>query len=455
MLKKSIAFGIVALSAAMLFSCTKNGTNVGSAQYQIGTAVSDSAALKGSIRGTMISGKTYTIGGDVTVQKGDTLYLQSGVTVDVGSGYNIIVKGVLISEGTKDQPNYFTVSGAVKTDTKAYDLNTDVAYKGSWGGILCDTTCNLMVIKYTHIEFTGASLVNPPVYGTSAGSSAWALFFQNATGQLVVEDSWIYGTVVDAIRVNGGKVSIMRNTFSKIGKLGAEGVNIKGSTTGDLAYNLIMGCGQNGLKASNYGATTIQCNVNMYNNTILNSGWKTNQIGRGGSINFEEGAKGMAYNNLIVNCRFGLRVVKSPPADTANLKYGYNYYYGDKDTVVNEFYPVGYLSAPMTTDYPNPATYLPSDYTPGAAYSKTGLAGANNPLFVNYSLPVTGNFQDISYVSGFDFHLQSASPAVGKGYTGFSAIAAVTKDASFGATEITQPGVDMGAYQRNGSGNQH
>ena len=53
-------------------------------------------------------------------------------------------------------------------------------------------------------------------------------------------------------------------------------------------------------------------NVRMYNNTIVNSGYRRSAAVRGGSINFEEGAGGMAYNNLIVNCKFGLRVVNNP-----------------------------------------------------------------------------------------------------------------------------------------------
>lgn len=456
MFKKRNSFVPAVLVLMALAACTKSDTIIlNTPDFTVGQVVSDAAPLSGSIKGTMLTGKTYTIGGDVTIQAGDTLYLQAGVTVNVGNGKNIIVKGTLVSLGSKDNPNYITSAGITKTDVQGQDINTDPAYKGWWGGIFCDTTCKLVVIKWTHIEYTGAALVTPPVYGTTAGAGAWSLFFQNAKGTLVFEDSWIYGTVVDGLRINGGKISIMRNTFAKMGKLGAEGANIKGSTVGDVAYNLVMGCGQNGLKASNNSAGAVQCNVNLYNNTILNSGWKTNQVGRGGSINFEEGAKGKAFNNLIVNCRFGLRVVKTPPADTANLLYGYNYYYGDRDTVVNQFYPVGYLSKPEATDFPNPFTYLPQNYTLGAAYSNTGLAGANNPKFVSYPLPVTGNFQDISYVTGFDFHLQFGSAAVGKGTTGFSPLAVVPVDAQFGATEITNPGADAGAYLSNGKGNQH
>ena len=69
-------------------------------------------------------------------------------------------------------------------------------------------------------------------------------------------------------------------------------------------------------------------------------------------------------------------------------------------------------------------------------------------------MPEAATPSSIAYATGFDFHLQSGSPAIGKGFTGFTAIASVPQGGNFGAN-ITQPGIDIGAYQINGSGNQH
>ena len=128
--------------------------------------------------------------------------------------------------------------------------------------------------------------------------------FSNPTGSLVFEDSWIYGTVDDAIRVSGagGKFAILRSTFEKCGKTGGDVLNIKSGGTGDMAYNLFIGDATNGLKASDKGSGPgiAKCNVRMYNNTIINGGFRQTKTGRGGSINFEEGARGIAFNNLIV-----------------------------------------------------------------------------------------------------------------------------------------------------------
>ncbi len=205
------------------------------------------------------------------------------------------------------------------------------------------------------------------------------------------------------------------------------------------------------------------------------------ELGRGGSINYEEGARGMAYNNLIVNCRFGLRVVGATQsylgnalvvADTAHIQYGYTFNYSDSVSGVNQFYPVtpdtsatgaggvpasGLWTRPQASDIPNIIALLPNGYYPGAPYetaSINALAGQNNPQFKNFPLPEQATPSAIAYATGFDFHLQSNSPATGKGYTGFSALATVPQGGDFGAT-ITQPGTDIGAYQSNGSGNQH
>jgi hypothetical protein len=132
----------------------------------------------------------------------------------------------------------------------------------------------------------------------------------------------------------------------------------------------------------------------MYNNTMVDCGYRRAAAGRGGSLNFEEGSKGVAYNNLMVNCKFGLRIVGSANysgntlviADTTNIKYGYNYNYADSASVANQFYPVPFLTKPQSTDIPAP-TYLPAKYMLGQVYDGSSLVGKNSPQFVNFPLP--------------------------------------------------------------------
>ncbi len=467
-MKKLIFTGLVAsLASALLFtSCSKSTTEtttVSNPPLQIGASVSDLAPLSGSIKGTMLSGKTYTVSGDIIVNAGDTLLIQPGVKVYMGAGTNFAVKGTLLSLGTKDAPIWITAPNITKTDNPGADMTADPAYSGKWCGINADTSCKLLVIKWTHIEFLGAKFTNAIISGNKVGSSSVGIFFQNPNGLFVMEDSWVYGSVDDCMRPNG-KFLIMRNTFEKIGAPGNGGdvINVKSGGSGDAAYNLIVGSATNGTKASNKGGSTVQTNCNFYNNTYVHCGYKQpNPTGRAGSWNYEEGAKGLAYNGLVVNCRTGLRICISPIADTANIKYGYNYNYGDSQSLLNWVYPAADLTIPQTTDIPafTPAGYIWGQPMP-VYTAPANLVGANKPMFVNFPLPAAINrLIDIQAVGNFDFHLQSGSPAIGKGNTNFQplsiAVNKVPVDKNYGATEITLPGSDIGAYQSNGTGNQH
>jgi len=419
--------------------------------------VSDAAPLKGTIKGTMLAGKTYTIGDDVIIDVKDTLIIQEGVTINFTGRYGIGVKGTLISLGTKAKPNYITYPGVVKTDQPGADPTKDPAFAGKWSGIICAPTCKLLVIKWTHIEFAGGAVGNGAVSGISTKS--YPIYFQNPAGVFVLEDSWVYGSIDDPIRTLGGKIAMFRNTFEKCGYTGGEALNAKAGTIGDFAYNVCIGIATNGPKFSNAGAApgVPPTNVRVYNNTIINCGFRRSEAGRGGSINFEEGAGGMAYNNLMINCKYGLRVVKAPIADIANLSYGNNYSYADDVDLVNQFYPPGYLSQAPVTDIPKPSAFLPAGWKVGDVYNAPALVKANDPMLVNGPVPLPAgyNLKDVVVVGTYNLRLKPGSPCIGKGNTTFSPEALVPLDTKYGATEITPPGKDMGAYQSNGNGNQH
>jgi len=231
---------------------------------------------------------------------------------------------------------------------------------------------------------------------------------------------------------------------------------------GDVAYNLFVGSCTNASKASNKGVQTVECNINMYNNTYIDGGYRqAGQAGRGGSINYEQNAMGMAYNNLIVNCRVGLRIVNNPIADTANCHYGNNYAYSDSVAVCNQFYPVGYLTHAYAYVVPSQDSAIKAGYVykPAgtSAYNGASWAMKNNPNFVNFPLPISGvqHLADIAYVGGFDFHLAGNSAALGKGYQAFNPVNATKVTRAPFAAVLTNPGKDIGCYQADGTGNQH
>ena len=99
-----------------------------------------------------------------------------------------------------------------------------------------------MVLSATSIILAKAG---DPMFGVYMNS------LDNPKGSLIVEDSWFYGSKDDCIgKCQNVYVSIMRNTFSKIGGTGGEGINLKNDCYGDMAYNLSFGVATNGLKTS-------------------------------------------------------------------------------------------------------------------------------------------------------------------------------------------------------------
>jgi hypothetical protein len=112
------------------------------------------------------------------------------------------------------------------------------------------------------------------------------------------------------------------------------------------------------------------------------------------------------------------------------------------------------VTHPQATGVPNLKTFLGNTYTFGFQYDGTSLVGQNNPQFVNYPLPNL-NYQTQASIDGYNFHLKASSPAIGKGYQGFSPITNVPVDANFGSSGITPPGKDIGCYQADGTGNKH
>lgn len=464
---------LIALSSvAVIFaSCSKSdNVTVTSTQPTVGSYVQDGDTLNSlngsngrNIKGTLKQNGTYYLysgAGDAVINAGDTLFIQSGVKVLVtgptsgneaigtqGHAPGIVVKGTFISIGTKTAPVLLSVQDNSLKSNPANDPQspqTDPAFKGYWGGIQGVVGSGDIIIKWTRIEYVGG--LGPANDPYRPNVARYGIYMQNPNANFVLEDSWLYGSNNDMVRVLGGKFEIFRNTFEKVGLIAGECVNIKSGSIGDIAYNLVVGGTGNAFKSANAGGLSPQANMNMYNNTVINTGYRQQKVGEGGSLDFENGGRGNSYNNILVNCAFGLAIMgggnSTPIADTANIKYGYTYNYGDNTNFTSQFLPAGYITQQQ-----------PSDINGG----NNTTPGANNPKFVNYPLPVASgfNFSEGNYVGSYDFHLQSSSPATAKGFTGFQPYAVVKIDPVYGATEITSPGKDIGAFQQDKTGNQH
>jgi hypothetical protein len=352
----------------------------------------------------------------------------------------ITCNGTFISLGTADANNYVTVVDSLRTTTSIG--------KGIWGGIQCGAASGDVIIKWTHLEFAGGpagASADPAVF--AAGDPRNFLSYTNIDGNCIIEDSWFYGSTDDGIRILHGKVSVMRNTFEACAKAGGESLNLKAGSVGDVAYNVSIGGATNAFKVSNSGGSTVQTNVYVYNNTILNSGMRQVKSGRGGSINYEKGAQGKIYNNMIINCRYGLRI--TPDADTLHITYNNNFFYSNAQYQINAFYTSDGRGVKQSNDI--------MSTTPKS----------NNPLFALYDVdqfdfstvtpPLDISAMPIAIITAqqYNFSLLPGSPALRKGEADiFAAQKVVPQGGLYGAT-TDAPGVDMGAYQSDGSGNKH
>ncbi|MBS1664454.1 MAG: right-handed parallel beta-helix repeat-containing protein [Bacteroidetes bacterium] len=400
-----------------------------------------SDSLKGSISGTLLSGKTYYFSADITINAKDTLLMQAGSRlIAVGSASpQITCNGTFISLGTEDNNNYITVPDAQRTFANAG--------KGYWGGIQCGESSGDLILKWTHFEFAGGPAGQAADLNVFApGDPRNNLSYTNINGNVIIEDCWFYGSQDDGMRILHGKVSLMRNTFEDCGTTGGEAVNLKNGVVGDVGYNLVIGAATNAFKISNSGGGPIENKTYLYNNTMLNSGFRQLKSGRGGSIDYEKGASGKIYNNVIVNCRFGMRLTGD--ADITNIAYNNQQFYGNDISLTSQFYSVDGVGKAASADI-------------------LGAPKANNPKFKVYDvdqfdysavkppLAQSAMPQAIVTVSGgYDFGLLASSPGYQKGTTSFKAQRTVPQGGDFGATTL-DPNADMGAYPTDGTGNKH
>src|SRR5450432_2926322 len=99
---------LIAFMTVLIISCTKSNekTNVITPTVPSSNPITP-GDISGFVTGTLTTGNTYTITGDLTVKLGDTLASQQGVTVIVKGDAQINVQGVLLLVGTSDQPISF------------------------------------------------------------------------------------------------------------------------------------------------------------------------------------------------------------------------------------------------------------------------------------------------------------------------------------------------------------
>ena len=409
-----------------LSSCQKVGNDVIDAtkNYPLPPAsFVKSQNLTGVLKGTLKQDSTYYLVGNVAVKKGDTLAVQQGATIIAKGNYQFQVSGTLMCLGTEAKQITFTSNSATKLSGIAQNT-------GQWGGFVFDSTAVYVYVKYTHINFTGGpdSSGSPQATFDVEGSQTY-----NGGAHIVVEDCWFFGGIDDGIHLGGDiTVSIKRNVIQHLGGPDGESMNIKVGVKGDIAYSYIWSAANNGIKLETGKILVPQTQMNIFNNTIVDGGWR--KVGEAtNSILIDKWTKANIFNNIMVGNHTGLNITKL--ADTLNCKYGNNLIFAIADTMAQWNYPAGAYSKKQPTDITGSTLTL------------------CNSVFTNWVQPTT-TLPDMTVTDGNVPSLKSGSPAIGKGL----AIApfaywTTSSDGKLGTPDILN--VDIGAYPTDGTGNKH
>ncbi|OHX65097.1 hypothetical protein [Flammeovirga pacifica] len=361
---------------------------------------------------TWEEGITVNWGGHVVIEEGVTLTIEPGVKIlaNKNAAPEFYIKGSFHALGTEEAPIYVTVPEADRTEDAILNL-------AAWGGFICTASAESFVLDHAVVEFGNAVLTDDHIsiqeglVKLEVGEPSYGFYSENPNTKVVVHNSIIAYMSDDAFRPEGGQISFYNNVFAYIGSTGGEALNIKKGTTGDVAYNLFYHIATNGPKWSNKNGVDVQSNINAYNNTIVSGGWRRNKSGRGGSVNIEESARGKVVNNMIVNCRYGVRIVgdeEGTNVDMENTTVDYQYYYGNHDRMTSEFAPSnGYLKAisensiaggdPMFENYNVQTAFTITESTPGDEF------------------PTPNEGRKFEEWNNYDFHLKSNSEALTSG----------------------------------------
>ncbi len=364
-------------------------------------------------KGSIVWTKDTTLSESVEIPVGTSLYIEQGVTVTCKSEMKvpieIVVLGNLYCMGTAEKPVTIT------SDTKK---------PADWGGIICGYNSEEVVLNHVDIAYAGATPTESSasfqnkLFKTTIDGGVPAFHFCNVNGKFVMANSFFHDNYNDQTYFTGGNGIIVNNIFADSGNAadGGEAINVKSGCKLDIANNIIYNACTNAFKLSNAGnsETVPLTEMTVYNNTMVDCGWRRSKNKKGGSIWVEKAARPVLVNNLIYDCRFGLKQPKEDGVDMANSRLTPNYYYASTATGVKQMAKDASLGIWLDTDI------------------HSSSAGENDPLFktfsqnpkmnVNCEVDDTEKGAPLAFNKAWDFSLASNSKAMTGGVTDFQRI---------------------------------
>src|SRR5258708_12864302 len=105
MVKKSNKMDAVARTIAFVFSACSKSSSSTNTNNVVATSIGSNTTLNGGAwKGTLLAGNTYTINGDITVLKTDTLTVQTGATINVPPNPTFFIQPLINSLATQPAP---------------------------------------------------------------------------------------------------------------------------------------------------------------------------------------------------------------------------------------------------------------------------------------------------------------------------------------------------------------
>ena len=361
--------------------------------------------------GSLVWSKDTTLSESVEIPVGTSLYIEPGVTVtcksEVQVPVEIVVLGNLYCMGTAEKPVTFT------SDTKK---------PADWGGIICGYNYEEVVLNHVEVAYacatpTGSSAsFQNHLFKTTIDGGVPAFHFCNVNGKFVMANCFFHDNYNDQTYFTGGNGVIINNIFADSGNAadGGEAINVKAGCKLDVANNIIYNACTNAFKLSNAGnsETIPLTEMTVYNNTIVDCGWRRAKNKKGGSVWVEKAAKPIFVNNLIYDSRYGLKQPKQDGADMEHSRLTPNYYFASTDKGVEQMAKGASLSIWYDTDI------------------KSSVAGQLNPLFKNFKQSDKMNINceidlqekgaPLAFDKTWNFEYQDNIPALSGGVTDFA-----------------------------------
>mgnify|MGYP000714157930 FL=1 len=363
-------------------------------------------ALASYPTGSIVWSHDTTLVTSFKVPEGTSLYIEPGVHVTISHDsqeedkhpIEIVALGNLYAMGTADKPVVIT---------------SDTGKPNDWGGIICGYNCSEVVLSHVELADCGATPTESSMsfqnklFKTTIDGGVPAFHFCNTNGRFAMIGCYLHDNYNDQTYFTGGKGVITGCTFADNGNSndGGEAVNVKSGCTLDVAFNLIYNACTNAFKLSDGGVEkNFASKVVIYNNTIVDCGWRRTKNKKGGNVWLEKGIAPVFANNLMVDNRYGIRQPQKDGGDIDNSILAPNCLFASTDDVVKQ---QAKDYSMIVWDDNNKVSTSPEDL------SKLFVNFAqNDKMNINCESDDVAKGAPLAWNSGWDFHLKAGAVAL-------------------------------------------